>query len=366
MHLDSNLLLTAENLRLDPGLTRGRNVKGTLAIKQLASQTYLTVSAAQLRVLDEFAQQKTVPEALEGCIRDRTCTPLREFYDLILKAHRAGILRSEELANEGAAPITRPSVRWFVSLRPEILLPVIVLGALAAMIGLGLRLPLLPATGIDFLIGWLAICGALSLGQALAASALRGAGCEVHRPYFRWLTAAPHFAVDLRDARMAGLPGRAAVLAAALFPLLLTAAAAVWLHQSWSVFPLFALALLCLPVGSSPVAGLLRLLRREPLLDTDSAPLFDARPSLAEKWRIARRRFDPRVAGLQFGLGIAWALALGRVGYGVLDLPLWRVLQAWTGWEKFLLGFAGTLGAVVLLWTAGQVQYYVLDAVIAA
>ena len=90
MDQHTNLLLAAEVLRCEAGLIRGHAVGNTFAFKRLASQTYLTVDKLQARVLAEFTQPKNVPEALENCIRDRKCPPLAEFYDLILKAHRAG------------------------------------------------------------------------------------------------------------------------------------------------------------------------------------------------------------------------------------------------------------------------------------
>ena len=37
-----------------------------------------------------IAKAKTVPQVLENCICERKCPALREFYDLILKAHAAG------------------------------------------------------------------------------------------------------------------------------------------------------------------------------------------------------------------------------------------------------------------------------------
>src|SRR5882762_2138472 len=144
MHLDTNLLLTAEVLRLEPGLVRGQKVKETFALKRVASQTYLVVNALQAGVLEEFAAGKNVPDALERCIRSRACPPLREFYDLILKAHRAGVLRSEELCAEGPAAVLRTPVRWFVSLPPFLVLTAAIVGALATLTVFGLRPPVAP------------------------------------------------------------------------------------------------------------------------------------------------------------------------------------------------------------------------------
>src|SRR6188768_2947871 len=170
MDQHTNLLLSAEVLRREAGLIRGQAVGNTFALKRVASQTYLTVDKLQARVLGEFAEPKNVPEALENSIRNRKCPPLGEFYDLILKAHRAGLLRSEELCTEAPATIEHPPVRWFLSLPPRaltIFLGLAVLGAVGA--GLFHWGVVMPAQWLDGLAGWAAVCGALSLGHVLGA-----------------------------------------------------------------------------------------------------------------------------------------------------------------------------------------------------
>src|SRR5688572_32986794 len=101
MDQHANLLLSAEVLRRENGIIRGQSVGNSVAFKRIRSQTYLIVDKLQAGVLAEFAQPKNVPEALENCISTRKCPSLGEFYDLILKAHRAGMLRSEELCTDG-------------------------------------------------------------------------------------------------------------------------------------------------------------------------------------------------------------------------------------------------------------------------
>jgi len=133
MDQHTNLLLSAEVLRREAGLIRGQAVGNTFALKRIASQTYLTVDKLQTRVLAEFAEPKNVPEALESCIRNRKCPPLGEFYDLVLKAHRAGLLRSEELCTEAPATIEHPPVRWFLTLLPRAMSVFLGLAALAGV-----------------------------------------------------------------------------------------------------------------------------------------------------------------------------------------------------------------------------------------
>src|SRR6478736_291427 len=357
MDQHTNLLLSAEVLRREDGLVRGQSVGNTFAFKRIASQTYLTVDKLQARVLAEFAQPKNVPEALESCIRNRKCPSLGEFYDLVLKAHRAGLLRSEELCTEAPAAIEHPPVRWFISLRPRVVTVGLGLAALGA-VGVGLYRwgAVMPGRWLDGLAGWAAVCGALSLGHVLAAATLRGADCEVHRPRFRWRSPLPHFAIDQTDICMANRLGRAAIEAANLLPLALVAFAALWLRQPWSVFPLAALFLACCPVGASPLARLIQTLRRQPLLSTDAAPLFDAMPTFGESLRQGWRRFDGRVATLQFFASVAWVFALGATACRFLQLRLGVLLPDRSHWEKNLVAIGAALAAAGLLWLGTELR----------
>jgi CRP-like cAMP-binding protein len=364
MNQHANLLLTAENLQRDPDLLRGQNVRGTFALKRVASQTYLVVNELQARVLSEFAQAKSVPQVLERCICERKCPALREFYDLILKAHAAGILRSEELCSGGPATIEKPPVRWFVSIKPSV--PTLLV-CLAAVVGTGVAFwyggAVLPVRVLDYVTGWLAVCASLSLGQVLAAAALRGANCEVYRPHFRWATLAPHFAIDQTDACMSKRLGRATVHAVSILPLALVTAVALGLRQSWSLLPLAALFFQCRPVGRSPVGQMLQLFRRTPLLSTDGKLLFSAPMEFSEHLRLAWQRFDGMVAIMKLLSSAGWAIGLACVVYRILDLNVAEVFHDWSLWAKTLLMLGTTLGGVSLLWLVGEVHAHALGTI---
>ncbi len=361
MNQHANLLLAAENLQRDSGLVRGQNVRGVFALKREASQSYLVVNELQARVLAEFATAKSVPQVLENCISERKCPALREFYDLILKAHAAGILRTEELCTGQSAPIERPAVRWFASLKPRVSTLLICLAVTASVGGVFFWQggAVLPLRALDFLTGWLVVCAALSLGQMLSAAALRGAGCEVYRPHFRWATLVPHFAVDRLDACMAGLLGRATIHAVSLLPLALAAGLSLWFRTPWSLFPLAALFFQCRPAGGSPLSRMLQLLRRAPLLSTDGRQLFDAPMELSERLRLAWRRFDGVVASLKLVASVGWALGLACVVYRVLHLNLAEVFHDWSLWAKTLLALGATLGGIGLIAFVSEIRTHV-------
>jgi CRP-like cAMP-binding protein len=361
MNQHANLLLTAENLQRDPTLLRGQKVRGTFALKRVASHTYLVVNELQARVLSEFAQARSVPQVLERCICERKCPALREFYDLILKAHAAGILRSEEICTAGPATIEKPPVRWAVSIKPRV---ATLLVCLAAVAGTGVAFcysgAVLPVRTIDFVAGWLAVCAALSLGQIFAAAALRGADCEVYHPHFHWKTLAPHFAIDQTDACMSKRLGRATIHAVSILPLALITAVAFGLRQSWSLLPLAALFFQCRPVGCSPVGQILQLFRRTPLLSTDSKPLFSAPMEFSERLRLAWQRFDGVVAAMKLLSSAGWAVGLACVVYRILDLNVAGIFQDWSLWAKTLLTLGTILGGIGLLWLVGEGRSHAL------
>ncbi|HEY8993081.1 MAG TPA: cyclic nucleotide-binding domain-containing protein [Lacunisphaera sp.] len=361
MNQQANLLLTAENLQRESELLRGQNVRGTFALKRVASQTYLVVNELQARVLSEFTQARSVPQVLERCICERKCPALREFYDLILKAHAAGILRSEELCTGGPAAIEKPPVRWFVSIKPRV--PTLFV-CLAAIAGAGVAFwyggTVVPVRVLDFVVGWLAVCAALSLGQVLAAAALRGADCEVYQPHFRWKTLTPHFAVDQTDACMSKRLGRATIHAISVLPLALIATVALGLRQPWSLLPLAMLFFQCRPVGRSPIGQILQLFRRNPLLSTDGKPLFNAPMEFSEHLRLAWQRFDGGVAAMKLASSAGWAIGLACVVYRILDLNVADVFHDGSLWAKTSIILGTILGSVGLLWLIGEVHTHAL------
>lgn len=331
--MDNDLLLTCEALRLSSSLSRGQTVGEAFTLKCEHTQSYLLVNADQATVLNEFAQPQTVPEVLEICLRNRTCIPLREYYELVLKAYRAGLLLSEQ-----SVSTRQPAVRWFLSLPPALVAPIVFLAPAAAIAMLFVRPPVWSTTWLDLAWGWLATCGALSLGHLVAASTLRGARCEVYRPHVRWQAGVPHFAVDLRDICMAGRFERVVVTITPAAAVATLAAAALAIQAPWSTFPLLTLLFLYRPVGGGAVRRLLVLLRRKALLDTDTKPLFEYREPIFSRWQAAWQRLDLRGAIVQLVYAILWTAGLCHLAYQWLGLDLAAPFQTVQPWEQAGLG----------------------------
>ena len=92
--MDLQLLFTAERLQLNPLLVKGAVRRGRYTIKTVDTGGYLPIDGLQWQVLAAFTKPKTVPEVLQFLIMERACPALHDFYELIIKAHRAGVLQT--------------------------------------------------------------------------------------------------------------------------------------------------------------------------------------------------------------------------------------------------------------------------------
>lgn len=344
--MDIDLFLTAQTLQLTPDVTTGQRRRGVFAIKSPSARGYLTVDERHAMILNQFAEPRTVPEVLEISIRSRICVPLREFYDLVLKAYAVGILRVE-----GApAPEGNPAIRWPLRLWPKVALTLLPVGAAAATAAL-LLLPLsVPTSALDVLIGYGAVAGAWSAGYLVGSSVLRSADGEVYHPRLRFRYGiVPHFAVDLSDSCMSAGPVRAAVQGSPALPLCYLVLAACWLRQPWVMIPAAAFYLECLPLPWCTAGKLIHLLRRKPLLATDRRPRFKHVLPVREVLRLHWRRFDGRVMLLQILAALAWVAGIAVLAGRQLQFDSWAVLRRRETWVHPALGTATAIAVIALL-----------------
>lgn len=123
--LDQAALLTTAELRLSPEVRVSDARSQRTVVKYGPGRNYLIVSPLQFRVLTDFTSPRAVPGVLLDLIAKRRCPPLREFYELIVKAVHAGILQVPDqplpppsVLARGAAgppavrPAGSPSSRW--------------------------------------------------------------------------------------------------------------------------------------------------------------------------------------------------------------------------------------------------------------
>jgi CRP-like cAMP-binding protein len=346
--MNETLLLTAEKLTLNRDLRFGRSYKGAFVVKNMPAQTYLTVTPQQWAVVQEFMEPSTVPDVLGRMIAQRTCPALNEFYEVILKAYRAGILHEGK-----SVPFRRHAVRWLVSLPAHLTLTVSIAAILAAIVAMILHQIPRPLGFSDCAGGWLAVCVGLSAGYAVAASVLCAGDNEVYRPHLHWQTGLPHFALDMRDIRMADSTSQLAAWYGRLAPLAIMVAAALFMESSWSLIPVAALL-----IGLRPVDGLFgqtaTLLRRRPRLDVDHHLLFTLNHEPGRRLRIVWRQFDWRATGVELLFGLGWALLTANVVFNLFHLSFRATLTDITYWREILPFLLGAVLLVGLGWCANE------------
>jgi CRP-like cAMP-binding protein len=339
--MNETLLLTAEKLSLNRDLRFGRSYKGAFVVKNVPAQTYLTVTLQQWAVVQEFMEPSTVPDVLGKMMAERTCPALNEFYEVILKAYHVGMLHEGKNVS-----FRRQAVRWRLSLPAHFTLSISIAALFAAIVAMVMRQIPWPLGVLDVLCGWLSICIGLSAGYAIAAAVLSDSDNEVYQPHFHWQTIVPHFALDLRDIRMADAIGQLATWYGRLAPLAIIAFVALLLGKTWSLVPVVAL-LICL----RPVYGLFgqttALLRRRPYLDVDHHLLFTLNHEPGRRLQIVWRQLDWRAIGAELAFGFVWVLLAANVIFSLLHVPFRSMLFDFAYWRRslpYLFGFVALAG----------------------
>lgn len=342
--MDQNLLLTVEKLTLNPDIQRGWVANKTFVIKNVPAQTYLTISAAQAVVLQTFAEPITVPDAFARLLRGRDCLPLREFYELVVKAHQAGIL----CAGTVRKPV-RKTIRW-PALRGGFLLWPAVLAVGAVFICLIVRAPVLPTNWVSPVIGAVAALVMLSLGQMLEGALLAGAGGEVY-PKKRMATLAGlHLRLDLRDARLLRPGEQALITLGGCLPLTVALLLCLWKAPAVAL-PMAAVWLLSWrPWGGGLPRRLAGLMSRHPHLDTDSGFLFLANQRPQRHWRPVLQRWDWRVCVIELVWTVSWTLLVARLALYELGLSFMELLEDdWSYWAVSLQVLGATLLVTIMV-----------------
>jgi len=307
--MDENLILTAETLVLSPDLETSRCSDGGYVLKNIPTQTYLRISEMQWAILRMFEVPKTVPRCLETSIQNRSCIPLREFYELILKAKKAFVLHSPQAIIQ-----PRKASRWPLKLP---VFPVFWAGVLSIVTAAGTILFYPPVffekDWGDWLVGWTLWATSLSLGNIIAASVLARMDGEVYRPCFLWRQPVPYFSLDLSDACMQPALVRASIEFAKYTPLALLTAASLHSGGSWSLPLLAGFFWAVRPLGCGLPVRVFALLRRRVQLDTGHSFVFSP-----------NRR--PSVYWAAWWSGIDW----GLIGIELVYAAVWTILVMWT------------------------------------
>lgn len=310
--MDEQLILTAQTLRLNPNVQRADMPGGICVLKNVPARRYLTVTLDQWNLLRNFATPATVPDVLRAVILNRTCVPLREYYELILKAQRAGVLHLERQTE----PEERAR-RWMLPLNAWVAI-VLAWASVIAAVTLLVTQPFpwpapWPAGSLDVLFGWLLLCVGLSAGSALAASTLVWGGGEIYDTKFNFLRPAPYFSVNLEDACMTSRLTEIGVWSAKFMPVMLTTALLMWYRPDWAFLHVIAVLVMLRPAGGGCVTPILSALFRGQLLDTHKNMAFTPN----RRWKVRLKFGIARVSALYVAMRLLWG-----AGWCVLVLLL--------------------------------------------
>ncbi|HTJ77502.1 MAG TPA: cyclic nucleotide-binding domain-containing protein [Rariglobus sp.] len=339
--MDENLLLTAETLVLSPDLQKSRFSDGGFVLKNIPTQTYLRVNEMQWAILRMFETPRTVPHCLEASIQNRSCIPLREFYELILKAQRAFVLHSRK-----AIPIPRKASHWSLVLP---VLPVFVIGMLSVAVAVGALLTFRPVfvekDWLHWLAGWALWGAALSLGNVMAASVLARMEGDVYHPRFLWRRPVPYFEMDLADACLQPRWVRTALEFAKYMPLAAITAVSVYLGQGWAL-PLVAGFFVAMrPLGGGLPGRVFSLLHTRMPLDTGHAFVFSLNRRPSVYWAAWWKGIDWRMLGVELAYAAGWTVLVTWEVLQIAEVSFREVLLDWRYWMQCL----PWIGAAILL-----------------
>lgn len=345
---DPVALLTTDRLVLSPDLRHIQARPERLVVKYQTGRRYLGCTPGQWRLLQNFkAPGRTVPDLLLELIPEGHCPSLREFYDLLLRAHQAGILE----AAGRAAPAPQAPAKWPLQFGGPAVRWLCLIALAAGLIAPLLRPVQMPGGPAPFLSGWLLAALALSTGYALAACLVGQAGGSLYHPRFSWKNPLPHFRVDLDDAVMGGRDVEIDAALARLAPMFATSAAVALARPEWLLPLLCGQFYLLAPLWPSPLLDLLRALYHDPLLGAASE-LRTPPNRLLGLWRQAQAGLaDRKFLLARAGATGAWLLLVFLAGCVLVRanaLELLRRFQAAGGFHFTAFALLGLLAALVL------------------
>jgi len=345
--IDQVTLLTVTKLRLADDLRTAQPRIDRVMVKYQPGRCYLVCTPAQWQVLQNFGSGRTVPDLLLEIIPEGRCPPLREFYELIVKAWHNGILQGD---GQRLPPPVPPST-WRFKLPGDA-------SRWLAVMSIGFGMLTLCLRGLQFSdepwplgIGWLLAAAAMSAGFALAASAVCGAGADIYRPRFRWKTPLPHFRVDLGDAVMGGRDAEIDAALLRLSPFFLFAGVVAFRFPEL-LFPLLCAIFFNLsPLWPSPASSLLRTRYHEPELATTHDFMF-VRNRLFTRLLWSRLKFaDRRFLAAEAAATLAWLMVVFLTGCLLLHmnaLDLLRRFRAAGGLHATAIILLVTFAALVV------------------
>ena len=344
--IDQNELLTVALLTLSPDIAATEVRPHRICVKYLPGRQYLVVTPEQWTVLLTFREARTAPQALCELISTRRSIPLRDYYELLVKAFAAGLL---QVPGQPVPPAV-PPVEWRFKTRGKPVRHLALLTMAVASVLIALRPLPMPAHLGHLLAGWLLTCLAVSLGNLLAACTLRGAGGEVHNPRLNWRSLWPGFVVDLEDKVTLAREPEITLALARLAPSFLITCL-VSLYAPPLVLPLvFALLVQLCPLARTPFAALLSALYHDPRLTTTYDLKFVQNQLLLVLLRAKLKFADRRFLIACANFTVIWLALVFFAGCALLHANAWDLILSFNASGGFKI-----TALVLLIVMAGMV-----------
>ena len=335
MAMDLQLLFTAERLQLNPHISKGVDSNGRFTLKTLDTGGYLTIDRLQLGALLAFSKPTTVPEALRTLIIERKCPALRDFYELVMKAQRTGVLQT------GPSPVSQ-----LVPLMWKFGLPANVarwLGIVSIFLGL-LMLSLLPPDihGMSILrflegllAGYVASVIAISLGSVLGVSALHAAGGDGFHPRIGLPWLFPHFSISLRDALLAEASAQVGIHLVGLVPIGLFVTFLCLFRSPAGLLPAIIFIAMIRPCFGGAISQAIHAGLGKPVLDTSRSPIFPANKSWGGLQHSARVHLDSAVISARLIWAAFWVAGVTMFAIRSMGLTPSELFLDWHFWTRF-------------------------------
>lgn len=265
--MDQQHILTKAHLQLSEDIEDSVPDGDVLILKQVPLKQYLVVDKDQWAFLRRFQKGTTLQELIPLLITERKCLPLRSLYELVLKAVISGMLRVDGAEQAQAQRVK--AAEWEHCLRFGLAHWFGVAAILFGFVTLLINPIQVPVTLIEIVVGWLLICGSLTVGYFLSACLVVGFDREVYDVGFRWKHAFPHFHCNVEDARMAGRLCEMSVALMQMAPIFFVSGIATLWYSHLVFILLLGIFYVTVPTGHSPACLLLRsVYRRYPLSTT--------------------------------------------------------------------------------------------------
>lgn len=338
---DQETLLSVVDLRCAAACRTAELGSDKLIVKYDPARTYLTMTTSQWRALKVFGSDpgRAVPQVLFQLIMDRMCVPLREFYELVLKAVHAGILQAESLP----VPASVTPAHWRWQIAGKWVRGGAVVAILAALVAMIVRPVQLPSHALHLLAGWVLTCATVSAGWWLGAAVARRGNTEVYEPRLRWKTLCPHFHADLADAIMGGMNLVADVALARLVPSFFVLGIAA-LAAPGLVLPMFCAVLFLLsPFWWSPGLAVIHARYGSPQNDATWHFRFEPNRAIWYAFKTRLKHTDMRFIGIHSLYGTVW------LGIVLLTASMLLRANAAELWEAYVASHGLHFTALALL-----------------